>query len=161
MVITTCWRRICLVASATRRGSSRSVIGGRPVSMAQKPQFRVQTLPRIMNVAVPSAQHSPDVRAARLLADGVQPLGADDALRAGVGAPGADADLEPLRPPAARAGILRDRVARGEESAVHLGAAGIHHLGGRGMAADRVADDRQLTERGEVRAGSGAHDRQV
>ena len=59
IVITTCWRCICRVASATRRGSSRSVIGGRPVSMAQKPQFRVQTLPRIMNVAVPSAQHSP------------------------------------------------------------------------------------------------------
>ena len=46
-------------ASATRRGSSRSVVGGRPVSMAQKPQFRVQTLPRTMKVAVPSAQHSP------------------------------------------------------------------------------------------------------
>ena len=27
--------------------------------MAQKPQFRVQTLPRTMKVAVPSAQHSP------------------------------------------------------------------------------------------------------
>ena len=59
MVTTTCFRPMSLVASATRRGSSRSVIGGRPVSMAQKPQFRVHTLPRIMNVAVPSAQHSP------------------------------------------------------------------------------------------------------
>ena len=29
------------------------------MSIAQNPQFRVQTLPRIMNVAVPSAQHSP------------------------------------------------------------------------------------------------------
>ena len=59
MVTTTCFRPIRCTASATRRGSSRSVIGGRPVSMAQNPQFRVQTLPRIMNVAVPSAQHSP------------------------------------------------------------------------------------------------------
>ena len=59
MVITTCFRPISCVASATRRGSSASVIGGRPVSIAQNPQFRVQTLPRIMKVAVPSAQHSP------------------------------------------------------------------------------------------------------
>ena len=59
IVTTTCLSPIWRVASATRRGSSASVIGGRPVSMAQKPQFRVQTLPRIMNVAVPSAQHSP------------------------------------------------------------------------------------------------------
>jgi hypothetical protein len=59
MVTTTCWSFMSFVASATRRGSSSSVIGGRPVSMAQNPQFRVQTLPRIMKVAVPSAQHSP------------------------------------------------------------------------------------------------------
>ncbi len=59
MVTTTCLRLMSFVASATRRGSSQSVIGGRPVSIAQKPQFRVQTLPRIMKVAVPSAQHSP------------------------------------------------------------------------------------------------------
>ena len=29
------------------------------MSMAQKPQFRVQTLPSTMKVAVPNAQHSP------------------------------------------------------------------------------------------------------
>ena len=59
MVTTACFRFMSRAASATRRGSSRSVTGGRPVSMAQKPQFRVQTLPRTMKVAVPSAQHSP------------------------------------------------------------------------------------------------------
>ncbi len=59
MVTTACFRFMSLAASATRLGSSRSVVGGRPVSMAQKPQFRVQTLPSTMNVAVPSAQHSP------------------------------------------------------------------------------------------------------
>ena len=59
MVTTACFRPIRLAASATRRGSSRSVSVGRPVWMAQKPQFRVQTLPRTMNVAVPRVQHSP------------------------------------------------------------------------------------------------------
>ena len=59
IVMTTCLRPMSFVASATRRGSSQSVIGGRPVARAQKPQFRVQTLPRIRKVAVPSAQHSP------------------------------------------------------------------------------------------------------
>ena len=46
-------------ASATRRGSSQSSAIGRPVATAQKPQLRVQTLPRIMKVAVRCAQHSP------------------------------------------------------------------------------------------------------
>jgi hypothetical protein len=32
---------------------------GRPVATAQKEQLRVQTLPKIMKVAVPSPQHSP------------------------------------------------------------------------------------------------------
>jgi hypothetical protein len=32
---------------------------GRPVLTAQKPHDRVQTSPRIMNVAVPAFQHSP------------------------------------------------------------------------------------------------------
>ena len=59
MVITACLSRMAAAAWPTRRGSSRSVVGGRPVSMAQKPQFRVQTLPSTMKVAVPSAQHSP------------------------------------------------------------------------------------------------------
>ena len=35
------------------------VFGGRPWATAQYAQFRVQTSPRIMNVAVPCSQHSP------------------------------------------------------------------------------------------------------
>jgi hypothetical protein len=34
-------------------------VGGLPVAMWQKPQERVHTSPRIMNVAVPAFQHSP------------------------------------------------------------------------------------------------------
>jgi hypothetical protein len=48
-----------LAASATRLGSSRSSSVGLPVRTAQKPQERVQTLPRIMKVAVRLFQHSP------------------------------------------------------------------------------------------------------
>ena len=58
-VITACLTRIKTIASATRRGSSVSYSFGRPVATAQKVQLRVQTLPRIMNVAVPAPQHSP------------------------------------------------------------------------------------------------------
>src|SRR5690606_25683879 len=47
------------MASATRLGSSVSYSGGRPVATAQKVQLRVHTFPRIINVAVPSPQHSP------------------------------------------------------------------------------------------------------
>src|SRR5512143_1805120 len=47
------------IASATRRGSSRSVAGGRPVLTAQNLHILVHTSPRIMNVAVPAPQHSP------------------------------------------------------------------------------------------------------
>ena len=46
-------------ASPTRWGSSRSSVSGRPVAILQNPHERVQTLPRIINVAVPWAQHSP------------------------------------------------------------------------------------------------------
>ena len=44
---------------ATRAGSKGSSSSGRPVATEQNPQDRVQTLPRIMNVAVPAPQHSP------------------------------------------------------------------------------------------------------
>src|SRR5450432_1612298 len=54
-----CFNPIVRTASPTRRGSSRSSVGGRPVAMWQNPQLRVQTSPRIINVAVPAAQHSP------------------------------------------------------------------------------------------------------
>src|SRR3978361_1948940 len=47
------------MASATRCGSSQSTGSGRPVATAQKPQLRVQMLPSIIKVAVPSPQHSP------------------------------------------------------------------------------------------------------
>ena len=50
---------ISAIAAATRAGSSMSYLGGRPWATAQYAQFRVQTSPRIMNVAVPCSQHSP------------------------------------------------------------------------------------------------------
>ena len=58
-VMTMCFRRMRATVSPTRRGSSRSSVGGRPVAMWQNPQERVQTSPRIMIVAVPRDQHSP------------------------------------------------------------------------------------------------------
>ena len=51
--VTTAWRRFrAPTASATRCGSPSSSQVGRPVFTAQNPQLRVQTSPRIMNVAV-------------------------------------------------------------------------------------------------------------
>src|SRR5689334_2289024 len=58
-VMTACFTFIRLMASATRCGSSQSTSKGLPVATLQKPQLRVQILPSIMNVAVPSPQHSP------------------------------------------------------------------------------------------------------
>ena len=56
----TAWRRpIAFTWPATRIGSSGSFQVGTPVCTLQKPQRRVQTSPRIMNVAVPRSQHSP------------------------------------------------------------------------------------------------------
>ena len=58
-VVTTANRRpIRSTASATRSGSSGSSGSGWRVSTRQKPQARVQRSPLIMNVAVPSDQHS-------------------------------------------------------------------------------------------------------
>ena len=59
LVSTACFTFIRAMASATRRGSSRSYSVGRPVATAQNEHERVQMLPRIMNVAVPAPQHSP------------------------------------------------------------------------------------------------------
>ena len=39
--------------------TSTTTGSGRPVATAQNPQERVQILPSIINVAVPSPQHSP------------------------------------------------------------------------------------------------------
>src|SRR6185436_9153924 len=58
-VITACFTPINLMAFATRSGSSQSSSVGNPVCTAQKPQERVHTFPKIMNVAVPAPQHSP------------------------------------------------------------------------------------------------------
>lgn len=44
---------------ATFSGSVQSMDWGLPVLTPQKPQERVQMLPRIIKVAVPSPQHSP------------------------------------------------------------------------------------------------------
>ena len=58
LVITACSSPSCATASATRPGSSGSSGSGLRVSTRQKPHARVQRSPRIMNVAVRSAQHS-------------------------------------------------------------------------------------------------------
>ena len=59
LVITTCFSFMSARLSATRRGSSVSRTGGRPVLTLQKPHERVHVSPRIMMVAVPRLQHSP------------------------------------------------------------------------------------------------------
>ena len=58
LVITACSSSRVATASATRRGSSGSSAIGLRVSTRQKPHARVHRSPRIMNVAVWSAQHS-------------------------------------------------------------------------------------------------------
>ncbi len=58
LVITAWARPMRATASATRAGSSGSSGSGRRVSTRQNPQARVQRSPRIMKVAVRSAQHS-------------------------------------------------------------------------------------------------------
>ena len=68
-VTTACERPSSAAASATRPGSSGSSAPGRPLPTAQKPQWRVQTSPSSMNVAVRSrAQHSWMFGTASLLA---------------------------------------------------------------------------------------------
>ncbi len=59
LVMTMCLSSVPRSASATRRGSWRSVVVGLPVLTLQKPQARVQVSPRIMIVATPRVQHSP------------------------------------------------------------------------------------------------------
>ena len=50
---------ISFIDRATFSGSSQSTFPGLPVLTPQNPQERVQIFPKIINVAVPSAQHSP------------------------------------------------------------------------------------------------------
>ena len=86
-----------------------------------------------MKVAVPSAS-SRRCSAARLLADGVERLVAQDVLRVRVRRACADPDLQPLRPPPARPAFSgSDR--RSEDAAVGLRAAGVRHLGRRAVPA--------------------------
>ena len=59
LVITPCLIPINLMLRATFSGSAQSTVSGLPVFTPQKPQERVQVLPRIIKVAVPSVQHSP------------------------------------------------------------------------------------------------------
>src|SRR5690606_6138329 len=58
-VMTACLIFINFIDRATFSGSSQSMVSGRPVFTPQNPHERVQTLPKIINVAVPSPQHSP------------------------------------------------------------------------------------------------------
>src|SRR6187402_849411 len=59
LVITACLMFIIFMERATFSGSSQSTVSGLPVFTPQKPQERVHTFPKIINVAVPSPQHSP------------------------------------------------------------------------------------------------------
>src|SRR5690554_3425564 len=58
-VKTACLMFINLIERATFSGSSHSTVSGLPVFTPQKPHERVQIFPKIINVAVPSPQHSP------------------------------------------------------------------------------------------------------
>ena len=94
------------------------------MSIAQKPQFRVQTLPSTMNVAVPSAQHSPWFGQRASSQTVCRDCDAHQAADLGVRLADADPDLQPLRPPPARAGVLGDRVAGEEGAGVEAGPPG-------------------------------------
>ena len=59
LVITACLIFMILIERATFSGSSQSTVSGLPVFTPQNPQERVQIFPKIINVAVPSPQHSP------------------------------------------------------------------------------------------------------
>ena len=59
LVKTACLIPIILIERATFSGSSQSTVSGLPVFTPQNPQERVQMFPKIINVAVPSPQHSP------------------------------------------------------------------------------------------------------
>src|SRR5690606_40535347 len=59
LVTTACLMFMILIDRATFSGSSQSTVSGLPVFTPQKPHERVQILPKIINVAVPSPQHSP------------------------------------------------------------------------------------------------------
>ena len=48
-----------LTATTSAGDGATSTFSGLPVTTLQNPQLRVQMLPKIMNVAVPSPQHSP------------------------------------------------------------------------------------------------------
>src|SRR5690554_3501732 len=58
-VSTACLIPMILMDRATFSGSAQSTVSGLPVRTPQNPQERVQILPKIIKVAVPSPQHSP------------------------------------------------------------------------------------------------------
>ena len=58
-VMTQYFRPMRLTVDASRKGSPRSRVPGRPVVTAQYAQARVQMSPRIMKVAADRSQHSP------------------------------------------------------------------------------------------------------
>jgi len=87
----------------------------------------------------------------------VQALAVDELLESCVGRPRADADLEPLRPPAAGSGVLRQRVARSQETSVDHGATRVHDLGRCAVPAGILGgliEDAELAKRREVAPGS-------
>jgi hypothetical protein len=58
-VSTACLMFMIFMERATFSGSAQSTVSGLPVFTPQNPQERVQMLPKIIKVAVPSPQHSP------------------------------------------------------------------------------------------------------
>src|SRR5690554_4038657 len=59
LVKTACLIFMIFMERATFSGSSQSKVSGRPVFTPQNPHERVHIFPKIINVAVPSPQHSP------------------------------------------------------------------------------------------------------
>ena len=93
-------------ASARRSGSSRATSSGRPRLTAQKPQGRVQTSPRIMNVAVRRVQHSERLGQRALSQTVSRPSSLDQAARERHPSRGGDRPLEPLGQAGAAADTL-------------------------------------------------------
>ena len=89
---------------------------------AQNPQFRVHTLPRIMKVAVPRAQHSPMFGQRASSQTVFRASSRRMCFVVGVGASDPEPHLQPLRPTSAWPGVLGNRVAE---------RAGLHRSGGR------------------------------
>ena len=81
--------------------------------MLQKPQTRVQTLPRIISVAVPGRPALAHVGALGRLADGVQLVAVDQVQQLGVLLAVGHLHLQPagLAPGGGRLGVINDQMA--------------------------------------------------